>query len=134
MTVSPQRQVYAIVGAFVVLGMCIVIAVGLALSSSQRSNNASDKANAGTAACDYQLAIYPASREFRLAMRGVIAEAARRLSEEAVIYRRLARSAHNPDVRRGDLALAASKQRSTQREQALLGRVKLLSPPRCNTS
>lgn len=134
MSATPQRQVYVTVAAFCILGACIVVAVALALNSSSRSNNASDKANAGTAACDYQTQSYPASKQFRLAMRDSLKEDIRRLKEEARLYAHNAKKAHEPDVRRGALALAASKHRSWQRDQALLRRVKLLSPPRCKTT
>lgn len=121
------------VAAFVVLGAFIVVAVALALNSSARSNNASDKANAGTAACDYQLENYPASSAFRITMRAFVADTVLRLQDEERQYRRNAATTHDPDTRRGALALAASKHRSWQRDQALLRRVKLLSPPHCKS-
>lgn len=133
MAASPQRQVYAVVGAFCVLGACVVVAGALAFTSTTRSNSASDKANAGSAACAYQKAIYPQSREFRLTVRAFVADTITRLKEEEHQYRINAASYREPDVRRGALALAASKHRSWQRDKALLSRVKLLSPPRCKT-
>lgn len=128
----PQRQVYATVGGFVVLSICIVVAIGLGISSQTASSAAATKATAGRQACAYQRAAYNKSRAFRLQVRGFMFETAHRLAEEGRIYRVSAGEQTDPEVRKGALALAASKMKSAARTFARAKKIKLSPPPTCS--
>ena len=86
--------------AYIVMGLLVLASAALAVFAMQRSSE-------GVGACTYQKAIYPASRSFKVEIKGFLHDHYIYLRREAAAYR--ASAAQDPDTATARLDLGLAK-------------------------
>lgn len=127
----PEWQVYLTVVGFIVIGVVAVVGVSYSYNSYDKAKVAAEAADRAAQACAYQKSTYPDSKKFRLAVKSFMSEEARRLGEEAQLFRKSAVFQTDPEVKRGALQIAASKERNERRALTLIDKVLVPPPPTC---